>query len=180
MANMAKILLLAFTLFILISPVNTAPSHAQQNDTSATAELDLWNQIKDSADVSQIKNYLSKFPNGMFYDLAIAKYKNLGGNPEELKVAKTSAPIKQIAKATVKEHLNKTALTRVYRHTRSRVHHARTKFSHVPFHKAHVVTHKRKRHLILKKARVAPNDLPSRSGSGSGGGGSGGGGGWQH
>ena len=175
MVNMAKILLLAFTLFILISPVSTAPSHAQQNDTSATAELALWNKIKDSGDVSQIKSYLSKFPNGMFYDLAIAKYKNLGGNPVEFAVAKTTAPAKQIAKATVKKQLPKAVLKRVHKPTRYRVQHIRTKVKHVPFHKAHVVTHKLKRLRIVKKAKVAPS-FPL----GGGGGGSGGGSGWQH
>lgn len=177
MANVAKILVLAFTLFIVISPVNIASSYAQQNATSATAELALWNQIKDSGDVSQIKTYLNTFPNGMFYDVAIAKYKNLGGNPAELIVAKASAPVKQIAKATVKKQVNKTVLMRVHRPTRARVHRTKFKVIHVAYHKAHVVTHKLKRHLIIKKVKFTPTDPQSRGGSGSGSGGGGGGGG---
>ena len=41
MANIVKILLLAFTLFITISLGDTTPNNAQQNGTSATAELAL-------------------------------------------------------------------------------------------------------------------------------------------
>ena len=176
MANVPKILVLVFTLFILISPVDIAPSYAQQNATSATAELALWNQIKDSADVSQIKTYLNKFPNGMFYDVAIAKYKNLGGNPAELIVAKASAPTKQIAKVTVKKQVHKTVLAQVHRPTRARVHRTKLKVRHVAYHKAHVVAHKLKRHLVVKKVKFTPNDPQSRGGSGSGSGGGGGGG----
>ncbi len=68
-----------------------SPATAQQSpaltvtDKSPAGELTLWNGIKDSTDVSSFKTYLENFPNGMFYDLALAKYNSLGGSVADLK-----------------------------------------------------------------------------------------------
>ena len=67
------------------------PAAAQQSpsiavtDTSPAGELTYWNGIKDTSDVLNFKAYLENFPNGMFYDLALAKYNSLGGSVTDLK-----------------------------------------------------------------------------------------------
>jgi hypothetical protein len=67
------------------------PAAAQQSpaltvtDKSPTGELTFWNGIKDSTDVLSFKTYLENFPNGMFYDLALAKFNSLGGSVTDLK-----------------------------------------------------------------------------------------------
>jgi hypothetical protein len=73
------------------------PAAAQQSpgiavtDKSPAGELTYWNGIKDTSDVLNFKAYLENFPNGMFYDLALAKYNSLGGSVADLKpIAKDS------------------------------------------------------------------------------------------
>jgi hypothetical protein len=82
---------------VLAVAFSATPAAAQQSpgiavtDTSPAGELTYWNGIKDTSDVLNFKAYLENFPNGMFYDLALAKYNSLGGSVTDLKpIAKDS------------------------------------------------------------------------------------------
>ena len=165
------------------------PAAAQQSpatavtDKSPTGELSYWNGIKDTSDVLNFKSYLENFPNGMFYDLALAKYTSLGGSVIDLKpIAKDSVTPDNSGKAKSKLVL--------------------TKKKPSPTVRKKVVTHKIKKkppvHVVKKtdyKKTVArtkvikprkPVFIPPEGaggggggrGGGRGGGGGGGGGGW--
>ena len=56
-------------------------------DKSAAGELAYWNSIKNSTNEADFKTYLANFPNGMFYDQAIAKFEQAGGKASELSVS---------------------------------------------------------------------------------------------
>lgn len=156
----------------------SSPASAQQStdttitDKSPTGELAFWNKIKDSNDVSSFKAYLENFPNGMFYDVALAKFNSLGGNTADLKantngeasspgtgsstksktvlVKKTRTPVVQ--KRTVSHKIRKKPRVRIFK-----------KAAH-----KNIATHPR--HIVRRKIVTPP--------TGGGGGGSGGGGGW--
>ena len=55
-------------------------------DKSAVAELAFWNSIKNSSNAADYQTYLENFPNGMFYDQALAGFQQAGGKPSELSV----------------------------------------------------------------------------------------------
>jgi hypothetical protein len=48
-------------------------------DKSAVGELAFWNSVKESANPEDLKTYIDEFPNGMFFDPAVARYQNLTG-----------------------------------------------------------------------------------------------------
>ena len=79
------------TATVLAVAFAATPAAAQQSpsiavtDKSPAGELSYWNGIKDTTDVLNFKAYLENFPNGMFYDLALAKYNSLGGSVTDLK-----------------------------------------------------------------------------------------------
>ena len=53
-------------------------------DTSAVGELAYWNKIKTSSDLADFKTYITTFPQGMFHELAVAKYVEMGGSQADL------------------------------------------------------------------------------------------------
>ena len=63
------------------SPVVVAPDKPK-NPTDATAvEIAFWNSVKDSKDAEDYKEYLDRFPNGEFANLAQRRIKSLEGKP---------------------------------------------------------------------------------------------------
>lgn len=76
------IVLLALTVALFVLPIN-ASLHAETvqapTDTSASGELVFWNSIKKSENSADFEVYLKIFPDGMFADIAQARYKALGG-----------------------------------------------------------------------------------------------------
>jgi hypothetical protein len=174
--KMTRLAMAATFLAVAIAP---SPAGAQQaagptiTDKSPTGELTYWNSVKDSTDASNFKAYLENFPNGMFYDVALAKFTSLGGNAADLKpVAKdnsskaNAAMVKQ--KAVVLQ--KKVVLSKVWK--KPRIHVAKR-----PVHK-HVIH--RKRLKLRKVAAPSSDQFGSGRGGGSSGGGGGGGGGWGH
>ena len=59
-------------------------------DKSPAAELAYWNTIKNSDRPEDYKSYLENFPDGMFYDNALAQFEKSGGNKSELSAGKTA------------------------------------------------------------------------------------------
>ena len=173
MIDLLKLTRLAMAATFLAVAVAPSPAGAQQaaaptiTDKSPTGELAYWNSVKDTTDASNFKAYLENFPNGMFYDVALAKFTSLGGNAADLKpVAKGNS-----SKANAAMVKQKTVvLPKVLK--KPRIHVAKRRV-----HK-HVIHHKR---LKLRKFAAPSSDQfgSGRSG-GSGGGGGGGGGGWGH
>lgn len=85
----------------------TLPGHAQSAaetpvlaDKSVAAELAFWNSIKDSNNASDFKTYLENFPNGMFFDPAMQKFEQAGGNKSEL-IAPTAKGTTEVAEPPV-------------------------------------------------------------------------------
>lgn len=155
----------------LFAPLTVAPGQAQQTvaaSTSASAEIAYWNQVKDAGDAGKIKTYLTKFPNGMFYDVALAKYKALGGKMSDLKMA-------------TPRH---TVIARTTHHKMAKAHHHRMGSKHKTHKHVKAKTHKLK-HRVKPKIASTNNPLgslghgsASNGGGGGGGGSSSGGGGW--
>jgi len=56
-------------------------------DRSSGGELAFWNSIKQSTDANSFLAYITNFPNGMFVDPAIEKYRSLCGNVASLPAA---------------------------------------------------------------------------------------------
>ena len=178
MAKIARLLMFMAALFIFAAPSGISIGQAQQAGTtaaSATDELAVWNKVKDGGDAGALKSYLEQFPNGMFYDIALSKFKALGGNTADLGPQKS---IGQNAKITpiVMKH-KPVAKTAQYRKHVSRP-------ILMKHHRIHKVTHKIKLH---KRAHKLPRAASSTSNLGNGGhsslGGGGGGGktgGWGH
>lgn len=52
---------------------------AAVTDQSPAAELALWNKIKESNNPDEYLDYLNRFPNGMFFDPAKARYEEMTG-----------------------------------------------------------------------------------------------------
>jgi hypothetical protein len=134
--NIIASLLLCGTLAMASPTVwaqNTSSEPMTAADTSAAAELALWNKIKESTNSEDFRDYLNKFPNGMFFDPAKQRYEELTGKtfepsmdaakdqaeepdsaisaappppPEPVKVKKT---VKIKAKATTKRQTRKVA-----------------------------------------------------------------------
>ena len=172
MTKAAKLLCITCTLFFFFATLGATSGFAQQvaaNGVSATDELAYWNQIKGTSDPQVIKGYLAKFPNGMFYVLAKAKYLELGGNPADLPSGKAVGQpmVKKVAHSTV-----------VMRHTKTKRLVIRHKMHVKPIkhlvHKIHVQHHKRKV-LHTRQSAPAGQVTPFES---HGGGGSSGGHGW--
>lgn len=185
----------------LLTPAGFAAAVPTLTDKSVTAELAFWNSIKDSKNSTDFKTYLENFPNGMFFDPAMQKFLQTGGNKSDLagsdvktnpkdatqvKKANTApdivkAPDKRVVKALPK-HLPAKHVGVVTRTShRAMTLHCRSHFilkngSCVALH----VSHKKVRRAALshRKAPAAPNGWGEKGlGSGSGGT-SGGGGGW--
>lgn len=152
-----------------------SPAAAQQTppltvtDKSPAGELTFWNGIKDSTDVLSFKAYLENFPNGMFYDLALAKYNSLGGSVTDLKpVAKENVTPENSGNAKPKMIMAKKKPTLVKKNTI--VAHKKKKKPRV-----HVVRKTAYQNTVIHpkpKKRRKPVVVPI------GGGGGGGGGGW--
>ncbi len=178
---------------------DTAP---KISDKSVTGELAFWNSIKDSKNSGDFKIYLENFPNGMFFDPAMQKFLQTGGNKADLaatagsSIAKAATEIKKsnsasvstkvVAKPVVKimrkqlpvKH-NRVATRVMHRNVHCRLHMISKNGSCVAIH----VVHKKLKKVALshKKIPSAFDDQSSQVGrSGGGGGGTGGGGGWGH
>ena len=152
MANRTKAILMALSLLmappLLLSPGFVPPAHADMAD--AAGELAYWNRIKNSSSAAAFKAYLDQYPNGMFSDLAMSKYRSLSGSG-------VGTP--------------KTKPMMMKRHPR---------MPHVAVHKPHKhVVHKKRIKRKRAAAADNPN-LFLPSGGGGGGGGSGHTGGWGH
>jgi hypothetical protein len=161
MPRRLKVMALAFGL--VACPMLFVFSGALQPATAASdtaGELAYWNKMKNSSDPADFKAYLDAYPNGMFSDIAMSKYKSLGGSAKLPTItSKSEATAKQVHKSkTVKQ----------------------TKSSHKASHNRHKhLTHKKK---VKHKKAHGTQKLPAANGSmptgGGGGGGTGGGGGW--
>ncbi len=68
----------AFAIFAFLAGAQAATVDPPA-DTSAAGELAYWNSIKTSDDVEDYETYLRTFPDGMFLDVAIVRYQELGG-----------------------------------------------------------------------------------------------------
>ena len=74
----------------LTTNIVLVPAGGDENQTDASAatpsnnaiqlELQFWNDVKDSNDVSQIQAYLDRFPNGAFSELAKSRLAGIGTN----------------------------------------------------------------------------------------------------
>jgi hypothetical protein len=62
------------------APAQTAGATPAIADKSAAGELAFWNSIKNSSSAADFKTYLDNFPNGMFYDQALERFKKAGGD----------------------------------------------------------------------------------------------------
>ena len=170
-------------------------------DKSVTGELAFWNSIKDSKNAMDFKTYLENFPNGMFYDPAMQKFLQTGGNKSDLAGAEVKSIPKdatQIKKADTVPAVTQVPVKRVVNTMRKRMPAKRirvaTRINHrtmalhcgshfifrngscVAFHASHKKV--RRSALSHKKVPTAPNTWGER-GLGSGPGTiSGGGGGW--
>lgn len=159
----------AITFSIFVGLINFGPlasiavQQAAAAQTSATAELALWNSIKDSGNAADFRGYLDQYPNGMFADIASAKIQALGNTSG----ANESKVKSQDKKTKVK----------VKRHWKKRTHLATGKAGHWVTH----VGHKSKslRHLRHKLHKIRHVGTASPIDSfGHGGGASGSAGGW--
>jgi hypothetical protein len=186
--KLARIVMAATFLAVAFA---SSPAGAQQSqgttitDKSPTGELTFWNSVKDSPDVLGFKTYLENFPNGMFYDLALAKYKALGGNIADLKpIAKGNLAPANSGQASSSGTGNPPKPKMLIAKEKTSILHKRVVFSkiwkgpRVHFAKKlthkHIVTH----HKRKKRRKVStPSNDPFGRG---GGGGGGGGGGWGH
>ena len=175
MSNFLKIARTLVAATALAAAFAASPATAQQSpaltvtDKSPTGELTFWNGIKDGTDVLSFKAYLENFPNGMFYDLAIAKFTSLGGSVADLKpVAKDSLTPANSGNAKPKLVLTKKKSSSI---TRKKAVSHKTKKKrrvHVVKKAAYKNTVTRPKLIKRRKRVVDP----------SGGGGGGGGGGW--
>lgn len=188
MHNFLRHLRVVVATLIMAVACNLSPAAAQDSqgqsvtDQSPTGELTFWNGIKDSNDVGSFKNYLKNFPNGMFYDIALAKYQALGGNVADVKPpissnvdrktsvkslpSATNSPLK-VRNVVVKKQYAPKSQKKVVRYKvqkKTQVHLVKK-----TSHKATAIKSKR----IVKRKTIAP----PREGGG-GGGGSGGGSHW--
>lgn len=84
MRQLLKLAVIALVLSIgagIATLANTSTAAAQ---SSAMDELAVWNSVKESSDPAEFKVYLQKFPNGMFADVARARFLKAGGSKAEL------------------------------------------------------------------------------------------------
>jgi hypothetical protein len=65
------------------------------SDTSAAGELAFWNSIKTSDNPADFEVYLQTFPDGMFLDVANARYQALGGTVEAVDTPEPPKKLKQ-------------------------------------------------------------------------------------
>ncbi len=169
-----------------LSPVAAQESQGLTvTDKSPTGELTFWNGIKDSNDVGSFKTYLKNFPNGMFYDLALARYQVLGGNVADVKPDTKSGLNHKVSVKTLSSGKRDTPKVKnvvvMKQHApmlqKKIVLNKAQKKAHVHLFKKiarkHIVT---KPKPIIKRKSVAPSR--EGGGGGGGGGGSGGGGNW--
>ncbi len=189
MHNVLRLVRVVVATLILAVACTLSPVAAQESqgltvtDKSPTGELTFWNGIKDSNDVASFKTYLKNFPNGMFYDLALAKYQALGGNV---------ADVKPDTKSSLNHKVSVKTLSSGKRST-PKVKNVVVMKQHAPMLQKKVVRYKAQKkaqvHLFKKTARkhiaTKPKPIikrksiaPSREGGGGGGGGSGSGGPW--
>ena len=175
------------------------------SDKSVTGELAFWNLIKDSKNSGDFKSYLENFPNGMFFDPAMQKFLQTGGNKADLTATAgspipkaateikkadsvsvtTKLPIKPIVKIVRKQlpvKHNRVATRVMHRNVNvhCRLHMISKNGSCVAIH----VVHKKLKRVALSHKKI-PSTFEDQSsqtghsgGGGSGGGGTGGGGGW--
>ncbi len=165
------------------SPVAAEDSQGQTvTDQSPTGELTFWNGIKDSNDVANFKTYLKNFPNGMFYDVALAKYQALGGNISDVKPAINSnvnpkASVKTISPGTSSPSKVKEIFAKKQTAQKKVVRYKAQKRAQV-----HIVKRTSRKHVAIKSKYIVKrkSSAPTREGGGGGGGGggSGGGGNW--
>jgi hypothetical protein len=176
------------TTLVLAFAYNSSPVAAQDSQTqsvtdqSPTGELTFWNGIKDSNDVASFKTYLKNFPNGMFYDLALAKYRALGGNVADVKPATNSsvnhkALVKTVSSGTIGHPKAKNIVVK-----KQPVRMSQKKIVRYNARKAHVNLVKKtarklyalKSNYIVKRKPITPTREGGGGGGAAGGGGSGG------
>lgn len=200
---------LAFTIFSIAAvPLGAWAETVQApTDTSAAGELAFWNGIKASTNAGDFEIYLKAFPDGMFMDVANARYKELGGTAivtaaPEPEAVTTEPPVQAVAEpppvpkkvlrvVTPKKHANsifgkpkKVKQILVYRkaYVKAKIVKRKTAVNQYrkPKPAKYIKVDYRKSKPILKtKKKYAPANEPlsGAGGGGGGGGGNGGGGG---
>ena len=162
-----------------LSPAAAQDSQGQTvTDQSPTGELTYWNGIKDSNDVASFKSYLKNFPNGMFYDVALAKFLALGGNAADVKPATNSVVNHKDSAKTLSSGTSNAPKVKniVFKKP-----HAPMAQKKVVLYKAqkrtqvHLVKKTYRKHIAIKSKYVVKRKTiaPPREGGGGGGGGGG-------
>jgi hypothetical protein len=198
---------LAFSVlaFTAMPPGAWADTVAPPTDTSAAGELAFWNSIKASDNADDYFIYLRSFPDGMFQDVAKARYEELGGGekfvpaPEPVVVEeqppepKVTAPPKRYKKpvyVTAKPKYSKSIFAKpkkprhviVYRKAYVKVKKPKRNSAVIIYQKPKVRRYVKVRatqpYVKVKPKKIyIPANEPSSGGSGGGGDGGGGGGG---
>jgi hypothetical protein len=163
------------------------------SDTSAAGELAFWNSIKTSDNPADFEVYLQTFPDGMFLDVANARYQALGGTvetvdtPEPPKKLKQAPQVKKLVykpptRKYVKSIFSKPKRVKqavVYRKSYVKVRKPKVRAAVIQYRKPRPA-----RYVKIKTVRARPVYRPKKiyakpaidPNYGSGGGGSGGGG----
>jgi hypothetical protein len=200
---------LAFAIFSFVAvPLGARAETVQApTDTSAAGELAFWNGIKASTNAGDFEIYLKAFPDGMFMDVANARYKELGGTamvtatPEPEAVTE-EPPVQAVAEpppipkklmgiSTPRKHANsifgkpkKVKQILVYRKAHAKAKTYKQKTAVVQYRKPKPakyikVDYRKSKPIFKAKKKYAPANEPlsGAGGGGGGGGGNGGGGG---
>lgn len=115
------------------APAQTASGQPVIADKSAAGELAFWNSIKNSSNAADFKTYMDNFPNGMFFDQAMERFKKAGGNPAGMMVhapasaAVTKAPPTTIAATVTNKASRKVAAKSAYRPIKKNIYKAKAK-----------------------------------------------------
>jgi hypothetical protein len=170
-----------------LSPAAAQDSQGQTvTDQSPTGELTYWNGIKDSNDLASFKTYLKNFPNGMFYDVALAKYQALGGNVADVKPAANSNVNHKDSAKTLSSGTTSVPKVKNIIFKKPHVPMAQKKVARYQAQKrtqTHLVKKTYRKHIAIKSKYIAKRKSiapPREGGGGSGGGGGGGSGSASH
>lgn len=165
------------TVACTLSPAAAQDSQGQTvTDQSPTGELTYWNGIKDSNDVASFKSYLKNFPNGMFYDVALAKFLALGGNVADVKPAVNSNVNHKDSTKTLSSGTTSVPKVKNIIFKKPHVPMAQKKVARYQAQKrthAHLVKKTYRKHIAIKSKYVVKRKTiaPPREGGGGGGGG---------
>jgi hypothetical protein len=192
--------------FAAMPPVAQAETVQPPTDTSAAGELAFWNSIKASEDAADFEIYIKAFPDGMFLDVANARYKSLGGDakftsapvlepetvvetPVEPKIIVPATKYKKPARVAPVKRYSKSIFVKskkpkqivVYRKAKVKISAPKRKAAVIYYKKPKVQRYtkvKATQPYVKVKVPKTPSDRLPGSGGGGGGGGGGSGGGW--